>query len=163
MTPRLIFDMDGTITDGRHLTWPQGSLAEVKAAYQALPPYDKDTPRVWNELAGRYDLVILTWRSFDRASDDIKQWLMSHHMIQPDAILTCLPYEEGYDFKQWKVDIAKLLRPQAFFDDHPGIIERAEKCGLRDCYLMDNKYNPENQRANGLVRVHSWAEIGRNF
>lgn len=155
---RIVFDMDGTITEGQFLEPPR-----TQAMYAALGPYDNDTAAVWNDLNWQHELYIITARSDKTASGDIADWLASEGMSYPVSIIT--NPVEGRKNKEngvWKGELVKLLQPQLVFDDSPNVFMAC--IDLVPTFLMDNPHWPENQTIQtdtSNCRVKSWKEIGQ--
>lgn len=148
---RIVFDMDGTITEGRFLEPPR-----TRDMYMALEPYDRDTMLIWNTLADMHELYIITARSDERADMDIVDWFYEYGMIPPTAVITNpFPGRKNPENAIWKADLVALLQPQLMFDDSPHVWRQ---CGKT--YLMDNPYWEENQNLLAYNRVKSWKEIG---
>lgn len=150
---RIIFDMDGTITEGRYLEPPRS-----REMYMGLAPFDKDMTEVLTNLIYDHEVYILTARSDPRADLMVKEWLTAHVGYRmPTAILTNpFPFQTNLLNGLWKRDIVKLLDPQVVFDDSPYVWAAIDD---RPCYLMDNPGWVQNQEIDTATRTKSWKEI----
>lgn len=162
-TPKLVFDMDGTIANGKFIDFASlKEVSDVARAYLELAPYDIHTVHVWNMLCQRYDIYICTWRSYDKAVNDIRDWLRVQGMYMPQGIICGEASSPPGQATQWKVDIVKALNPVGFFDDHPKIIQKARHEWSHP--LSYKMYNPEWDGASpSLEMISSWKQIGALF
>lgn len=154
---RIVFDMDGTITEGRFLEPPR-----TPEMYAALKPYDQDTAAIWNKLIDIHELYIITARSDYRADMDITDWLYEYGIIRPTAIITNpIIGRKNPENAIWKRNLIELIDPALVFDDSPYVWYKCQTwCPTM---LMDNLHWPENQvLVTDTVnqRVKSWKEIG---
>lgn len=142
---KLLFDMDGTITDGRYLSVEDRELHD----YYALPTYDDITRDVWNKLQDQYDCYIVTARSMPRARQGVEEWLEKEFMDWPAGIIVGIePHVRPYLYHD--------LQASALFDDNPAV--PLDPWG--NFYLMNNPYWEANQKVEASLKIHNWKEIG---
>lgn len=164
-TPKLVFDMDGTIAEGKYINFPKlNTVVEITQAYMNLGPYDLYTKEVWNQLVKKYDVYIATWRSYPSAAQDIETWLIDCGMNQPRGIICGEQFMPPGAAIDWKVDIVKALNPVGFFDDHPGIIKKVLQEWDMHHTLPGLTYKMYNPEWDGPVApegaISSWKQIG---
>lgn len=148
---RIVFDMDGTITEGRFLEPPR-----TFEAYMSLGPYDQDTALVYNRLALRHEIFILTARSDHRADMMIQAWLNREGMIYPTSIITGIPQPA-------KWFMARMMNADLLIDDSPNVAEQVYDRAPQ-FILMDNhhwKKNQEHEPYPHIRRISSWKDLGQ--
>lgn len=148
---RLVFDMDGTITEGKFLEPPR-----TFEMYMSLGPYDKDTAHVWNRLALKHEMYIMTARSDKRADVMIQSWLNREAMIHPTSIITAIP-------QQLKWTLARMMSADLIIDDSPNVAENAYNIEP-ELIMMANPYWKkacEHKPYPHIRRCASWLDLGQ--
>lgn len=147
---RLVFDMDGTITEGRFLEPPR-----TFEMYMTLQPYDTDTRKVFNRLSLKHEVYIMTARSDMRADMMIDAWLTREGMIKPTAILTGVS-------QPLKWTLARMLSAALLIDDSPNVAETAYNTEP-ELIMMANphwKKAREHVPYPHIRRCASWSDLG---
>lgn len=145
MTPKIGFDCDGCIVEGKYVAPPH-----TWTEYMALDLYDNYTKDVWDSL-WQYDTYVISSRSIPEAAFSIDIYLRDKHMRPPLGIIAEIDQDK-------KADLVAALGLKYFFDDSPLVYR--ESCERVPTYLMDNPYWPENQALDTINRITSWKQIG---
>jgi len=146
---RIVFDMDGTVTEGRFLEPPR-----TYEMYMGLALYDADTVAIWNRLSRNHEMYIMTARSDYRADLMIYDYLVRNLMCIPTSILTGIPQPQ-----KWY--LASQLYCDVMVDDSPNVATTVYD-RKPEFILMDNpewKKNQEHKPYPYIKQASSWKEL----
>jgi uncharacterized HAD superfamily protein len=145
--------MDGTITEGRFIEPPR-----TFEAYMSLAPYDSYVHHVYNKLALKHEIFIMTARSDRRADIMIQSWLNREGMMYPTSIITGIPQPA-------KWFLAHMMNCDVMIDDSPNVAEQVYE-RKPEFILMDNphwKKNQEHDPYPHIRRITSWKDLGEHI
>lgn len=150
---RIIFDIDGTITDGAPFSKPLRTIQDIEDEYLASKPYDADTLRVLDAVNRRHEVFLLTARAWDGARELTQLWFdyygFNHYNFA--GIITHIHGNEKY----W---VAKAIKAHLVFDDARdvyGAWRHDNTVPNPTLHVMHNNYVDHPCK----VRVGSWKEV----
>lgn len=137
------FDMDGVLTGGSYI--PEWDRRPYH--YRDLPLLEECAPEIFNDLAKRYDVYIISARNFENSTRITKEWLESKGFEGWMGICTGISVPR-------KAKLVKHLGISLHIDDHPEVCRILGDHAL----LFDS---PEWDANQTLVhrRIHSIAEL----
>jgi uncharacterized HAD superfamily protein len=150
---RIIFDIDGTITDGAPPTKLLHTINDLEDYYLAAKPYDVDTMKILEDVARRHEVFLLTARSWDGARHITQQWFDGYG-INPGEFAGIITHIHGNE-KYW---VAKAIKAHLAFDDARdvyGAWRHDNTVPNPTLHVMHSKYVDHPCK----VRVGSWKEV----